>query len=103
MGDVLGKRDVSSHYVLVYLPRQLSSTELPRGYHMLAGIEYKQNTNKTLRIKRKHIQQAGGILEHATFFREKIMKAFSVLHVIARHPLEAGREASGNTSLSWKR
>ena len=55
MGDVLGKRDVSSHYVLVYLPRQLSSTELPRGYHMLAGIEYKQNTNKTLRIKSKHI------------------------------------------------
>ena len=37
------------------------------------------------------------------FFREKIMKAFSVLRFIARHPLEAGREASGNTSLSWKR
>ena len=55
VGDVLGKRDVSSHYMVVYLLRQLSSTELPRGYHMLAGIQYKQNTNKTLRIKSKHI------------------------------------------------
>lgn len=31
------------------------------------------------------------------------MKAFSVLSLVIRHPLEAGREACRNTSLSWQR